>query len=152
LHYRARTMSLNSSIRLAMLLTVVCALLFTVGCSFIASSESSSDILSSPFKSSARSSGGEEEVAFQEETEAYTVAYVTAGSVDNAGFQRGLSDIAARRGISDWENNPETWTSVGRGLGRSQLSDVAVTDTVESLSAGDETLVTLVMQGYSATR
>lgn len=145
-------MSLTSSIRLALLLVVVCALVLSMGCSFIASSESSSDILSSPFKSSARSSGGEEEVAFQEETEAYTAAYVVAGSVDHDSFQRGLSDVAARRGISDWENNPETWTSVGRGLGRSQLSDGAVTDYVATLSAADEALVTLVMQGYATTR
>ena len=145
-------MSMSSNIRLLMLLVLVCGLLLTVGCSFSASSESSSDILSSPFKSSAASSGGKEEVAFQEETEAYTAAYVAAGSVDPASFQNGLSDIAARRGISDWENNPETWTSVGRGLGRSQLSDGAVSGYVESLSAGDEALVSLVMQGYSATR
>lgn len=150
--YRTRTMSLNSSIRLALLLVVACALLLTLGCSFSASSESSSDILSSPFKSSAYSSGGEEEVAFQEETEAYTAAYVVAGSVDHDSFQRGLSDVAARRGISDWENNPETWTSVGRGLGHTQLSDVAVTDYVATLSAGDEAVVTLVMQGYATTR
>jgi hypothetical protein len=129
------------------------AMVLSLGCSFVASSKSSSDIISSPFKSSSKSMGGdEEETAFQEETEGYTSAYVAAGSIDHDSFQKGLSDIAARRGISDWEANPATWTSVGRGLGHAELSEAAVADYVDSWSAGNDDIVGLVMQGYSDTR
>ena len=148
-----RTISPASIIRPVLLLATACAMVLSLGCSFIASSKSSSDIISSPFKSSSKSFGGDEqETAFLEETEGYTSAYVAAGSIDHDSFQKGLSDIAARRGISDWEANPATWTSVGRGLSQAELSEAAVVDYAESWSAGNEDAVALVLQGYSGTR
>jgi hypothetical protein len=144
-------MSLGSCIRLALLLVIACTLVLTMGCSFSASSESSSEIISSPFASSSASSGAEEEVVYEEETVSYTSSYFRGDSFDQASFHKGLSDIASRRGISDWEANPGTWTSVGRGLARAGLSEPLVTDYVASLAAGNDAVAVLLMQGYAAT-
>ena len=150
---QSHTSATGSSLRSVMLLALACAMVLSAGCSFVYSSKSSSDILSSPFKSSSKSADDDvEEAAFQEEAAGYTSAYVAAGSIDHDSFQKGLSDIAARRGISDWEANPATWTSVGRGLGQAELSEAAVADYVDSWSAGNDEILALVMQGYSDTR
>ncbi len=141
-----------SAARLLCTFTVVGALSVSMGCSISASVESSLDVLSSPFKSSSASSGGEEaEAAFREETEGYTATYVAAGNTRVDSFQKGLSDIAAQRGISDWEASPGTWTSVGRGLGQTGIDEAAATDFAENLAGGDEQIVALLMQGYADT-
>ncbi len=140
-----------SAARLLCTMAVVGALGVSMGCSISASIESSFDVLSSPFESSSASSDGEAVAAFEEETEGFTATYVAAGNTEAASFQKGLSDIAAQRGISDWEANPGTWTSVGRGLGQTGISEAAATDFAETLAAGDEQIVALLMQGYSDT-
>ena len=151
--FQSRAILPVTSLRLVMALSLACAMVLSQGCSFVYSSKSSSDILSSPFKSSSKSGDdGVEEAAFQEEAQGYTSAYVAAGGVDHDSFQKGLSDIAARRGISDWEANPATWTSVGRGLGQAELSETAVADYADSMSAGNDEILALLMQGYSGAR
>lgn len=147
----SRVVSLGYLARLLGVVALGSALSISMGCSISASIESSLDVLSSPFESSSASSGGEEVAAFQEETEGYTATYVAAGNTQADSFQKGLSDIAAQRGISDWEANPGTWTSVGRGMGQTGISEAAAADFAESLAAGDEQIVALLMQGYSDT-
>lgn len=147
----SRVVSLGYLARLLGVVALGSALSISMGCSISASIESSLDVLSSPFESSSASSGGEEVAAFQEETEGYTATYVAAGNTEADSFQKGLSDIAAQRGISDWEANPGTWTSVGRGMGQTGISEAAAADFAESLAAGDEQIVALLMQGYSDT-
>jgi hypothetical protein len=147
----SQDVSLGSVARLLGIVAIGSALTFSMGCSISASIESSLDILSSPFESSSASSDGEETAAFQEETEGFTATYVAAGNTGAESFQKGLSDIAAQRGISDWEANPATWTSVGRGLGQTGISEAAAANFAENLAAGDEQIVALLMQGYSDT-
>ena len=146
----SQVVSLGSVARLLGIVAIGSALTFSMGCSISASIESSLDVLSSPFESSSASSDGEEEAAaFQEETEGFTATYVAAGNTGADSFQKGLSDIAAQRGISDWEANPATWTSVGRGLGQTGMSEEAAANFAANLAAGDEQIVALLMQGYS---
>jgi hypothetical protein len=132
-----------------MLTLAACALVLSMGCSISASLESSSTIISSPFESMSASSEGEEEVAFLEETQSYTSAFVAAGSVDKGAFQKGVSDIAARRGISDWEANPATWNSIGRGMAQADLNQGQVEDYAQSLAGGNEQVAALLMQGFA---
>ncbi len=141
----------TSATRLLCTIAVVGALGVSMGCSISASVESSFDVLSSPFESSSASSDGEAVAAFQEETEGFTATYIAAGNTEADSFQKGLSDIASQRGISDWEANPGTWTSIGRGLGQADISEAAATDFAQNLAAGDEQIVALLMQGYADT-
>ncbi len=145
-------LTFSSILRAVTLLFASLALAVSMGCSFSASSESSSDILSSPFKSSSKSSGGDVESAYREEAAGYTSAYAAAGMGDKASFQRGLSEIAARQGISDWEANPGTWTSVGRGLASADIDEEQVVDYADTWSAGDPDIVSMVLQGYTSVR
>lgn len=145
----------RGTLRSALALVAVAALLVSQGCSFVASSKSSSKIVSSPFTSSARSSdgGGEAQSAqYQAEAESYSQAFVEAGGGKADSFQRGLSRIAAERGISDWEADPATWVAVGRGLARADVAEDQAGRYAGSWSQGSQDLASLVMQGYQASR
>lgn len=135
--------------RTALTLVFTAYLALAMGCSFSASSESSSDIISSPFESSSASSGGDVEAAYREETEGYTVAYLETGATDAGNFQKGMSAIAAGQGISDWEAHESTWTSVGRALASADIGEASMLDYAQAWSAGDEDKVLLVRQGYT---
>ena len=127
------------------------ALLAGGGCSFVASSKSSSDIISSPFKSSSNSVGGED-TAYQEQAEDYSRAYAEVGGGEPEAFQRGLSDLAGKLGISDWEGYPGTWMSVGRGLGQARVSGGEMMTYAANWTGGDAGIMELIFQGYAQTR
>ena len=137
--------------RSVVLLSAISFCLMTTGCSFVASSKSSSDIISSPFKSSSNSSKGEDEV-YEEQAADYSRAVIEVGGAEPEAFQRGLSDIAAKLGISDWASHPATWIGVGRGLGQAQLSDGEMTAYASSWTGGESAMMDLVVQGYAETR
>ena len=45
----------------------------------------------------------------------YTSAYVKSGG-DFDSFNRGLADIAAKHGVSNWESDTNTFIGIGQGL------------------------------------
>lgn len=137
-------------VRATLILLAAGSLVVSSGCSFVASSKSSSKILSSPFTSSSKSSKNDDD--YQEQAEGYSKAFFEAGGLESDVFQKGLSDIASRMGISDWEANPGTWTSVGRGLGQAHLSGGDVAEYAANWSGGDRSIMELVLQGFSETR
>lgn len=102
-------------------LVVLVLAMSTAGCgSFSASSESSSDIVSSPFTSSSESSSPEN--AYREEVADFTGSYLKSGG-DMAKLDQQIGAIAAKRGISDWENNQSTYVGIGKGLRAAGLSE-----------------------------
>jgi len=129
-------------------MAAVTAMAVSTGCSISYSLESSADVISSPFKSSSGDAGDSSTQVFNEQTEGYTAAFIEAGGGSGESFQKGISDLAAQRGISNWEAIPDTWTSVGRGLAGAEVDQAAVTAYAQSWSGGDEQIVALVMQGY----
>lgn len=130
---------------------VLLALLVASGCSFSKSSESISKSISSPFTSSSESSKSDA-TRFREETEEYSAAYVRAGGGTVEAFRKGLSEIAARRGISDWESNPMTWRAIGRGLGRAGITEAEALAYGMSWSGGDDARTTMIRDGFYETR
>jgi hypothetical protein len=86
----------------------------TAGCSFSESSKSSSDIISSPFKSSSDSLGGSGS-SYGNQVKEFTGSYVKSGG-DLTKLQQEVGKIAAKSGISDWENTQATWVGIGQGL------------------------------------
>ena len=105
----------------------------------------------SPFKSSSNSSKGED-AAYEEQTADYSRAVIEVGGADLAEFQRGLSDIAAKLGISDWASYPATWTGVGRGLWQAQVSGGEMVTYAALWTGGEAAMMDLVFQGYAQSR
>ena len=117
----------------------------------MASSATSSTAISSPFKSSTNSSADppkQHERETEEEVKIYTASYIKAGSGSTESFMLGITRIAARRGISDWESHPAIWRGVGQGLGMAQLEKHQVADCFQIWSGGDENRIALQQQGY----
>lgn len=86
----------------------------------LASSATSSNAVSSPFRSSANSSAAppkQPQRKAEEEVEIYTAYYFQAGGGSAESFLSSIARIAARHGFSDWESIPGIWISVGRGMG-----------------------------------
>jgi len=83
------------------------------------SSESVSDIITSPFKSSSTSSDAV--TAYRDDVRALSTAYIENSQDDDA-FVRALGEVAAVHGLVDWEAAPETFLAIGDGLRDAGLS------------------------------
>lgn len=128
------------------------------GCSFSASSESSSassksssTIVSSPFASSSGSFSGKEK-KYQQEVSDYTRAYVRSSTADYAGFRRGLSEVAQKHGITNWEVQPVTYIAIGRGLKKSGLKGIEYETFKKNISAGELTKMQDIDRGYRSQK
>jgi hypothetical protein len=124
-------------------------LLAPLGCSISYSSESLSKSASSPFKSSSSSSGEADDPAYQEEVASFTAGFSGSGG-DTATFQRGVASIAARRGISLWEDDDQTCRAIGKGLHKAGLDKGRAEAMAGDLLSGRADRVKVVMKGYGA--
>ena len=121
-------------------------LLAAAGCGSLSeSSESSSAIISSPITSFSRSSSPE--IDYREDVRDFTEAHIQAGG-DAESLRRGLGEIAAKHGISDWENNESTFRGVGQGLARSGYNQVQ-TDAFVSVFTQSEQQARWIQDGFS---
>ena len=146
------------------------ALCTAIGCSKSsttqASFESSSNIASSPFKSSSKSSSRDDEkdqkegeqsekkeTSFERDVRNYTVEFAETGDeADVAAFQRGLGSIAEAHGIADWERTQDTFTAIGRGIGESSLADTHAKQLAVALSNDDYDHLMLIRSGMESRR
>jgi hypothetical protein len=142
---------MNHSTRSVRWALTAALLVAPLGCSFSHSSKSSSDSSTSPSKSS-QSSSGEKSARFQQDVEHYTAAWVSGSGRGEAAFLSGLGDLARERGISDWEAEPGTWESIGRGLGRADVDAEQSAAYARSWSAGDAERQDALLRGYGAAR
>jgi len=126
-----------------------------LGCSISASSWSlSKSVRSSSHSSdsSSSSSPGAAERAYREDVTDYTRAFAKSHRGDFAGFQADLSRLAAEHGITNWEENPATYTAIGEGLGQAQVSDAELMAYKRNLSGGDAQKADLIQKGYDSAR
>ena len=112
------------------------------GCSFSYSSESISD-------SSTSSSPGDKESAYRDDVRDYTYAYV-GSSKDSRVFFQGLAKLAGRHGVTDWEGDRATWTGIGQGLAKADLSGAALESFKQGLTGADPTQMAKIQEGYDA--
>lgn len=146
LHYRAlfRITSL-SLLAVAVALCSACTgFISSAGLSSAASlvsSASTSDFLSSPFRSSSRPPAVEQEQQIEEEVQIYTASYLSAGGADAHSFQVGISDIAQRRGISDWESSPGVRNGVRRAVAGFDPGESPMTSYLQSWSRDNTAIV-----------
>ena len=127
---------------------VVSLALLASGCSFSHSSRSISKTASSPFEWSSDSSSPDA-VAYREDVRDYTYAYVRSGG-DLAAYQRGIGELAERRGVADWERDEMTCAGIGAGLRRAELDDDEAQAFAESLFGSGSDSVEGVRRGYEA--
>ena len=140
----------------------VAALCFSVGCGVFKSSttqasvESSSDSSaaafrssSSPFRWSSDSSspGGESSSAYQRDVTDYTAKFA-ASEGDPQSFQRDLSAIAEGHGVTDWEQDNDTYLAIGRGLAKAGVNGERYQ--LLSVELSNQSQLSLVNSGYKA--
>jgi hypothetical protein len=125
------------------------------GCSISASSWSlSKSVRSSSHSSdsSSSSSPGAAERAYQEDVSDYTFAYARSRRGDYQSFQVDLARLAEEHGITNWEENPATYTAIGEGLGRAGISDAELMAYKRNLSGGDAGKAAALQKGYDSAR
>jgi hypothetical protein len=122
------------------------------GCSISYSSQSLSNSSGSSSDSSSSSSPGASERAYQRDVSDYTRAFVKSHGTDLQGFQTDLAHLAAERGITNWEENPSTYTAIGAGLAGANASSAEVLAYKRNLAGGDQRKADLIQQGYDGTR
>lgn len=109
-------------LRASFALLLAVALLAAPGCfkssTSQASSESSSDSSGSSSRSSASSSGSSRDSVYESDVADYTKQWALSGG-DVESFRSGLGPIAEKDGITDWENDENTYEGIGAGLKKS---------------------------------
>ena len=134
-------------VRRAFTAAAVLACAASLACSFSDSSGSISDSSKSSSGSSA-----DDEKAFRNDVSQYTEAFVEAGGEQQQTFFSGLSDLARKRGVSDWEAEPSTWEAIGWGLGRTQMNGAQRTAYETAWAGGDAERASAMARGFANAR
>ncbi len=115
--------------------------------SFSVSSNSISDSVSSITSSPSESSKGGSR--YQNDVEDFTAAYVdSANNTDITIFQRGISDIASREGVVNWEQDEKTYIGIGRGLKNADLSEIKYESFKKIFAEGDYQKMKDIQKGF----
>lgn len=145
--------------------TVILALpLIVTGCSFSNSSGSLSDSSGSISDSvgslsdssgsitSSKSSLSNKDRKYENEVSDYTMAYVksSGAGADYAGFLKGLSDIAAKTGIVNWDQEPKTYVAIGKGLKKAGIEGVAYETYKKNFAGSDQEYMQNIQKGYES--
>lgn len=120
----------------------------TSGCgSFRASSDSVSNVVSSPFKWSSNSSSPDDDSSsdVSDATEAWALE-----STDVAALRRDVGRIAASYGVTDWQDDPGTYAAIGRGLRRAGIDITRYEDVRAELARDQPLAMAWIQQGYDA--
>lgn len=135
-----------TNIPIAGILTVVLLVPIVAACSFSDSSKSISKIVSSPIKSSSDSSSPEQ--AYKNDVADYTATYIKSGG-DTTKLKAGISTIAEKRGVTDWETDSATYQGMGQGFKQAGLKQAEV-DAFKHTLADTEEQASWIQQGYDA--
>jgi hypothetical protein len=124
------------------------SLLVLQGCSFSESAKSSSDSIGS--LGSSLSSDSQFNKKYSQEVSDYTMAYVKSAvaNADYHSFAKGISDIAAKAGISNWEQDSSTYTAIGQGLKRAGSTGAAYDTYKSNFAQGNSANMKAIQSGY----
>jgi hypothetical protein len=136
----------HSSQSWVIVLVALCSSVYLSGCSISKSIESSSDIISSPIKSSSNSSSPEDE--YENDVRDYTAAYLKSGG-DASKLEENIAPIAEKRGVSDWEESESTYQGIGAGLAKAKLNQAEL-DAYKQNIAADEEQAQWMQKGYDS--
>jgi hypothetical protein len=126
------------------------AALVISGCSFSDSSGSISDSTSSIISSPSSISGKSKK--YQNEIADYTMAYVKSSQpgADYTSFLKGLSDIAAKEGVTNWDQDPLTYMGIGMGLKKADVEGIAYETYKKNFAGGDSKKMEEIQNGYES--
>lgn len=127
------------------------------GCSFSDSSGSISDSVgglseSSGSVSSSKSSQSDREKKYENEVSDYTMAYVKSSHADYNGYLKGLSDIAAKIGIVNWDQEPKTYIAIGKGLKKAGIDGIAYETYKKNFANSDAENMQNIQKGYESEK
>ncbi len=124
--------------------------LIIIGCSFSDSSGSISDSTSSIISSP--SSVSEEDKKYENEVSDYTMAYVKSSrpEADYNNYLKGLSDIAAKTGIVNWDQEPKTYIAIGKGLKKAGLEGTAYQTYKKNFANSNQQNMQNIQKGYES--
>lgn len=122
------------------------------GCSFSNSSESISDSTSSIISSPSSISGKSKK--YQNEIAEYTMAYVKSSppGADYNTFLKGLSDIAEKGGVTNWEQDSSTYEGIGKGLKKANVEGTAYETYKKNFAGGDAKKMEEIQDGYESEK
>jgi hypothetical protein len=138
--------------------------LLVTGCSFSESSGSisnsvesisdSAESLSDSAGSASESSQSNKEKRYENEVSDYTMAYVKSSQTDADynSFLKGLSDIAAKKGIVNWDREPKTYLAIGKGLKKARIEGVAYETYKKNLANSDPKKMENIQKGYESEK
>ena len=131
------------------------ALLVFAGCSISKSISSpfewSSDSIASSSASSGSSGSSSRDRAqeYRDDVRDYTAAYVQSGGQFDT-FNRGLSTIASKHGVSNWEADNNTYVGIGQGLRKGGVTPMQLSVWKSNLSGGDSSRAAAIQKGYDS--
>lgn len=164
------TFSISTTIRLALVLLMVSA---GMGCSISYSSNSISDSISgssdtikssseSSSDSSKSSSGDEGDEAeapestldaesYAEDVTQLAFTYAKQGG-DIGALRASVSELAAKRGLTNWEVDESTCHSIGKGVGQAGMSEEDFTSFADDLFGDDLAKSSDLREGYQMSQ
>ncbi len=144
---------ISGYIKIFLLYSALFGLSVTInGCSFSDSSGSISDSTSSIISSPSSVSGKSKK--YQNEVADYTMAYVKSSQpgVGYNSFLKGISDIAAKQGITNWDQDSMTYVGMGKGLRRANVEGIAYETYKKNFAGGDTQKMEQIQDGYESEK
>jgi hypothetical protein len=146
---RIKEIDTVNTLRLAMLLLSLAALVMA-GCSKSstsqASSESSSGSSASSSGSSSPSSGPS---GYEKDIRDYTTQWLLSGG-DIDAFETRIGEMARKKGITDWHADQKTLQGIGRGLKKAGVSGERYTELETKIVGSDAQALDWIRKGYKA--
>lgn len=148
---------MTQAITILKTVTPLCLALVLNACSFSHSSESSSDSsasISDLASSPSSLSSSKNSKKYASDVVDYTYAYLKSSSnvSDYAAFQKGLGDIAEKRGINDWESDPLTYKAIGKALKKARIDGVGYETFQRNFADGDSDKMQSIQEGYDSQK
>lgn len=123
--------------------------LLATGCSISTSSSSPFEWSSDSSASSSGSSSRDRSAEYRNDVRDYTAAYVQSGG-DFDAFTRGLTNVAAKHGVSNWESDTNTYVGIGQGLKKAGVTPMQLDVWKTNLSQGDSSKAAAIQKGYDS--
>jgi hypothetical protein len=80
----------------------------------------------------------------------YTSAYVRSSDGDITSFRSGLSEIAAKNGVVNWEEDRDTYIAIGKGLKKANLTGIEYETYKKNLAGSDLGKMEDIQKGYDS--
>ena len=82
------------------------------------------------------------------------MAYVKSSQpgADYTSFLKGLSEIAAKEGVTNWDQDPLTYMGIGKGLKKANVEGIAYETYKKNFAGGDSKKMEEIQDGYESEK